>query len=441
VTSNSTSVCTVRSGLTVSYVGVGTCSLTAHVAAGTNYGAADGSAQSFLVGKRAQTITFTSTAPTGAKVGGATYSVTATGGASGNAVTFTSGKVNVCTVSLAVVSFIRPGTCIIDAHQAGIGNYAAAPRVTQAFVVSKGSQSITFTSIPPSNATVGGPTYTVTATGGASGNAVTVTSATSRVCTIAGRVVSFIKSGTCTINAGQAGNSDYTAAPRVTQTFTVHAATITSTELSPAIVNPIRDSATAYDPATGQTLLFGGNGLVNDQPLGDTWTWNGNTWTELSPTTSPTARCSAAMAYDPATGQTLLFGGIDSNGYLDDTWTWNGATWTERHPAMSPPARGSATMAYDPATAQMLLFGGSNGSAVFGDTWTWNGTTWAESALVTSPPGRDSASMVYEPGSAQIVLSGGVSSTTSTPNSLGDTWTWNGATWTEVSMTARPPAL
>ena len=44
VTSNSTSVCTV-SGFVVSYVDVGTCSLTAHVATGTNYTAADGSAR------------------------------------------------------------------------------------------------------------------------------------------------------------------------------------------------------------------------------------------------------------------------------------------------------------------------------------------------------------------------------------------------------------
>jgi hypothetical protein len=48
VTSNSTSVCTV-SGSVVSYVGVGTCSLTAHVAAGTNYSGADGTAQTFSV--------------------------------------------------------------------------------------------------------------------------------------------------------------------------------------------------------------------------------------------------------------------------------------------------------------------------------------------------------------------------------------------------------
>jgi hypothetical protein len=50
VSSNSPSICTVGlDGLTVSYLAVGTCSLTSHVAAGTTYLAADGSAQTFSV--------------------------------------------------------------------------------------------------------------------------------------------------------------------------------------------------------------------------------------------------------------------------------------------------------------------------------------------------------------------------------------------------------
>ncbi len=48
VTSNSTGICTAV-GLVVSYVGAGTCSLTAHVAAGTDYSGADGTAQTFPV--------------------------------------------------------------------------------------------------------------------------------------------------------------------------------------------------------------------------------------------------------------------------------------------------------------------------------------------------------------------------------------------------------
>jgi hypothetical protein len=41
------------------------------------------------------------------------------------------------------------------------------------------------------------------------------------VCTISHGVVSFVRAGTCTINAREDGNADYAAAPRVRQTFVV----------------------------------------------------------------------------------------------------------------------------------------------------------------------------------------------------------------------------
>ena len=144
--------------------------------------------QTFAVGKGIQTISFTSTAPAAAVVGGATYSVTATGGASGNPVTFTidATAASVCSISGSTVSFIGTGSCVIDANQAGNGSYNAAPQAQQTFAVGKGDQTISFTSTAPAAAVVGGATYSVTATGGASGSPVTFTidaSATS-VCSI-----------------------------------------------------------------------------------------------------------------------------------------------------------------------------------------------------------------------------------------------------------------
>jgi hypothetical protein len=260
VTSSSTSVCTVSSGLTVSYVGVGPCSLTAHVGVGTDYGAADGSAQTFMVAKSLQAIVFTSTPPADATVGGPTYTVTATGGASGNAVIFTSKASTVCAVSLGVVSFITPGTCTIYANQAGNADYSAAPRLGQTFTVGKGSQTIIFTSTPPSDAAVGGPTYTVTATGGASGNAVTFTSKASTVCAVSLGVVSFVKPGTCTIYANQAGNADYASAPRLGQTFVVgkgsQTITFTSTPPADAAVGGPPYTVTATGGASGNAVAF-----------------------------------------------------------------------------------------------------------------------------------------------------------------------------------------
>jgi outer membrane autotransporter protein len=87
-----------------------------------------------------QTITFTSTAPTSATVGGTAYRVAAIGGASGNPVIFTidrSSTVGACSISGAVVSFTGPGQCVIDANQAGNADYKPAPQVQQTVQVVK----------------------------------------------------------------------------------------------------------------------------------------------------------------------------------------------------------------------------------------------------------------------------------------------------------------
>jgi hypothetical protein len=69
----------------------------------------------------------------------------------------------------------------------------------------------------------------------------------------------------------------------------------------------------------------------------------------------------------------LLFGGVGSPseggdfGLLSDTWSWNGATWTELSPARSPEPGIGSSMAYDPATEVMLLFDDGYG----GDNKTW----------------------------------------------------------------------
>jgi hypothetical protein len=83
-------------------------------------------------------------------------------------------------------------------------------------------QAITFTSTAPSPGLVGG-TYTVTASGGGSGNPVTfsISPGSSTVCSITGSTVTFTSSGTCTIDANQTGNTNYQAAPQTQQTVSV----------------------------------------------------------------------------------------------------------------------------------------------------------------------------------------------------------------------------
>src|SRR5580693_8076512 len=88
----------------------------------------------------------------------------------------------------------------------------------------------------------------------------------------------------------------------------------------------------------------------------------GQTWNQQSPATSPTARDASVMAYDPVHHQTVLFGGQDSgNNPLAETWVYNGSTWTNVTPAVGvpkPSARVLASMAFDVAHSRMVLFGG-----------------------------------------------------------------------------------
>ena len=222
IDASATSVCSI-SGSTVSFIGAGTCVIDANQAGDANWNAAPQAQQSFTVAKGDQTISYTSTAPVAATVGGATYTVTATA-SSGLPVAFMidASASSVCTISGSDVSIIGAGTCVIDANQAGDVNWNAAPQAQQSFAVAKGDQTISYTSSAPAAASVSGATYTVTATA-TSGLPVTFTidASATAVCSISGSTVSFIGAGTCVIDANQAGDASWNAAPQLQQTFVV----------------------------------------------------------------------------------------------------------------------------------------------------------------------------------------------------------------------------
>jgi uncharacterized repeat protein (TIGR01451 family) len=234
----SATVCTINAGL-VSFIGVGTCTIDANQGGGTNNGtnfaAAPQMQQSFGVagagGQTPQTITFTSTPPNNAAVGGPSYLVTATA-TSGLPVVMTidGTSTTVCTINAGMVSFIGAGTCTIDANQGGGTNngtdFAAAPQMQQAFAVAPSggvaTQTISFTSSAPNNAKVAGPTYLVGATA-TSGLPVSITidAASDTVCAINNATVSFIGAGNCIIDANQGGNANFAPAPQMQQAFAV----------------------------------------------------------------------------------------------------------------------------------------------------------------------------------------------------------------------------
>jgi hypothetical protein len=154
---------------------------------------------------------------------------------------------------------------------------------------------------------------------------------------------------------------------------------------------PARDLAVAaYDPATRQFVLFGGNDSQFNA-ANDTWLWEGLSWMDATKLgTNPAPRYQASIAYDGASSQLILVGGTNQNNdYFNDTWTWNGSNWVQLHPATSAPLIAGAAMAYDPATRQIVMFGGEDGKAFSNSTWVWTGTNWPSARVGQPVPRRD----------------------------------------------------
>ena len=218
--SNSPSICTV-SGVTVTLVATGTCSITASQSGNSVYGAATPVTRSFTV-LAAQTITFG--ALNNVILGTSPFAVSATA-SSGLPVSFASNSTSVCAVSVNIVTILSIGTCSITAGQSGNSVYGVATPVTRSFAV-LAAQTITFGAF--NNITFGTSPFAISATA-SSGLPVSFASNSTSVCTVSVNIVTVLSIGTCSITASQSGNSVYGAATPVTRSFTALASGPTAT--------------------------------------------------------------------------------------------------------------------------------------------------------------------------------------------------------------------
>ncbi|NQX61135.1 cadherin-like beta sandwich domain-containing protein [Paenibacillus qinlingensis] len=169
------------------------------------------------------------------------------------------------------------------------------------------------------------------------------------------------------------------------------------------------------------------------------------TWQRVTTNLSPGARQGAAMVFDEMVENVVMFGGQGNSGLFDETWIWNGyeKTWQElQHLTPSPSKRKGAAMAYDPATGKVLLFGGEGQSGtLLGDTWLWDGidAKWEQvQGLTDSPIARGGAQLAYN--GDQLILFGGYSGSGSSKHLQDDTWLWDGTGWTQATPADKPPA-
>jgi hypothetical protein len=207
--SSTPTVCTI-SGTTLSFVALGTCSFTADRAGDANFEPAQVGV-SVTVARQSQTITFNSTPPNPAYVGD-TYTVSATGGGSGNTVFFSSLTLSTCVPSGNVLTLVGAGTCTFVGIQAGNTYYDESPQTRQSFTVSKRPQTITFPGLPAESPI--GSQLTIAPTGGSSGNAVSIAVQTPATCSLSAGELSLTSIGDCILAADQAGNATYEAAPQ-----------------------------------------------------------------------------------------------------------------------------------------------------------------------------------------------------------------------------------
>lgn len=187
--------------------------------------------------------------------------------------------------------------------------------------------------------------------------------------------------------------------------------------------------AIATEPISGRTLIFGGiTGFGSDA----SWEWDGDGWNQTGMGAAPSPRETTAMAAD-GQGGIILFGG--STG-ADETWRYHQGAWTRLFPATTPPSRRGHAMAN--TGNGILMFGGywhdGSGPTYLNDTWEWTGSNWVQRFPQHSPSPRASCGLAHDSARDRTVLLGGAVGI----NPIHETWEWDGTDWTNIAPANLP---
>lgn len=191
-------------------------------------------------------------------------------------------------------------------------------------------------------------------------------------------------------------------------------------------------SQMAFNQMRNQVVAFGG---FNGRSLADVRVLEHDTWRTIGvhpemPTAEP------GFIYDVRRNRFVAFGGSARQGQAyGDTWEFDGDNWT-RVPTASPPARQAHSMVYDQQRSRTVVFGGMGlGPAgqrppPLGDTWEFDGRSWSEKRVMGPSP-RFGAGVAYDSKRGVVILFGGVAA----EGFRGDTWSWNGTEWRKLADT------
>ena len=99
-------------------------------------------------------------------------------------------------------------------------------------------------------------------------------------------------------------------------------------------------------------------------------------------------------------------------------------------------------MVYDPVRRKVVVFGGmglragASPAPLFGDTWEFDGSTWTLRP-VAGPPARLGAGVAYDSKRALVILFGGANH----ERVFDDLWSWDGTTWKKLAEGGPQPRV
>ncbi|MFN7021456.1 MAG: kelch repeat-containing protein [Phycisphaerales bacterium] len=200
--------------------------------------------------------------------------------------------------------------------------------------------------------------------------------------------------------------------------------------------------AMAYDPARGRVVLFGGRDLGG--PLGDTWEFDvaSQAWSPIVPVgPAPAPRFGHTLTFSPMVNGVLLIGGHDGSTALADAWSWDGSSWTPLPPHPAGPRAFHAAATFHASGGGVFTAGGANGPLPLPDAWTFAPFAggWVPEAPMLPPIGpapRSNAAMCVFPAMGAPLVYGGEDA--SIGAQFSDSWAYMPGAWLPVPSAGGP---